>query len=127
PAEFAKPGFDMTKLDPRIVFNPREQQRYPDRDSKTGKPIPENRAKWVPYWKLSEGDEVVAGQVLCMLDDSMMNAEIEAAQKTIVAAKTGRKQAQRGVDLSEAKIALYKGKPSEPLVAEVDKLNDLTT
>jgi WD40 repeat protein len=127
PAAFAKPDFKLSDLDARIVFNPREQQKYPDRDAKTGKPMPENRAKWVPYWKLAEGDEVAAGQILCMLDESLVTARMDASQKMIKAAEVGKTEAKKGVDYSQEKLNLYMGKPAEQLLSRTDILNDLTT
>lgn len=125
PAEFAKPNFDINNLHPSIVFNPREQEAYPDKDATTGKPVPENRAKWVPYWKLSEGVEVAAGQVLCILDDSVVETRIESARKIMKASGEGLDAARKGVAYSEEKIELYKGK--EMLFSRTDVLNDYLT
>lgn len=125
PAEFAHSNFDMAKLHPNIVFNHREQQRFPDRDRTTGKATPENRANWVPYWKLAEGDDVAAGQTLCVLDDSVVTTRIQSARKIIKAASEGQDAAKKGVALSEEKVAMYKGK--EGLFSRVDVLNDYLT
>jgi hypothetical protein len=109
PAEFAQASFDPSKLDPNIVFNPREVEAYPDKDPMTGRPIPENRARWVPYWKLTEGDEVAAGQILCLLDDSIVETRLRSATRIKEAAAKGQTAAQKGVQLTEEKIERTKG------------------
>src|SRR5581483_9613341 len=70
---------------------------------------------------------VAAGQVLCMLDDSLVIARMDASQKMIRAAGEGLKQAKLGVMYSEEKIAMYKDKPQEGLISRTEILNDLTT
>lgn len=109
PAEFAQANFDMNKLDPSIVFNPREQELLPEKDPQTGKPTPENRAKWVPYWKLSEGEEVAAGQTLCVLDDSVVQTRLKSSKRIKESAGIGQEAAQKGVKLTEEKIERTKG------------------
>lgn len=109
PAEFAQVAFDPNKLDSNIVFNPREVEAYPDKDPMTGRLIPENRAKWVPYWKLTEGDEVAAGQILCLLDDSIVETRLRSATRIKEAAAKGQTAAQRGVELTQEKIERTKG------------------
>lgn len=89
----------ITQLDPRIEFNDRDVQAYP-----------KNPEKWVPHWRLRDGEVVRAGQTLCLLDDSIVSSKIKSSTKIKAAAAKGMEAAERGVQLSQEKMDLYKGK-----------------
>jgi WD40 repeat protein len=105
--------FDPKNVHSRIGFNPREKLGY--------KANPE---KWVPYFKLRDGDFVTADQTLCILDNSLVITKRDSAIKMIKASKEGMDAAKKGVQFSEEKIELYKGKVGV-VVSLADQLSDL--
>ena len=107
-------SFDLKKLHPRIAFNPREVAAYPS-----------NPEKWVPYYKLRDGEWVATDQLLCMLDDSLILTRRDAAREKRDAAIRGLSAAEEGVKLTRDKIALYQGK--ETAIAAVERINDQVT
>lgn len=86
--------YDPDNPHPNIVFHPRDPQRQ------------------YPYWRLQEGDFVRAGQVVCLLDDQLVQTRREAAEKNRQAALEVRQQAQKGADFAQRKIDLYKDNPN---------------
>jgi WD40 repeat protein len=110
--------FDPKNLHPRIVFNPREKQLLKD-----------NPAKWVPYYQVREGENVVADQLLCMLDDSLVLTKKDSAAKIKLASAEGLKYAKEGVKHTEDKIGLYKELilKGSTVISRADYLNDLVT
>ncbi len=108
--------FNPKNPHPRIDFSPRERILY--------KANPE---KWVPYYKLREGDVVASDQTICVLDDSLVKTKRDSADKIKKASIEGKTQAEKGVKYSEDKIALYKDKLKTGVVSQTDYLNDLIT
>lgn len=76
-ATYIKPG---EKPDPdRVVYHPRDPQRK------------------VPLRRLSEGDDVTAGDVLVFFDDQLVEARIKGANEIKLSAEEALKQAQESV------------------------------
>ena len=88
--------YDPARPHPSIVFHPRDKEAFPN-----------NKEKWVPYWKLADSDTVEAGQVLCVLDDQMVTSKKQTAEKIKEASYEVRKHAKTGADTTEEKIKLY--------------------
>ena len=90
--EWKQPGeepviYDPAKPHPSIVFNPRDKIVYAD-----------NKEKWVPYWKLADGSVVAAEQILCMLDDQMVdtkNIDREEGPRSILRGAEARQARRR--------------------------------
>lgn len=93
PAEGEPILYDPEHPHPNIVFHPRDPKRL------------------YPYWRLREGDVVRAGQIVCLLDDQLVQTRREAAEKNRQAALEVRQQAQKGAEFAQKKIDLYKDKP----------------
>jgi WD40 repeat protein len=106
--------FDPKSPHPRVEFSPREKIGLKD-----------NPEKWVPYFKLRDGDHIAAEQVLCRLDDSLYITREESAKKVIKAAAEGMSAAEKGVQLTKEKIDLYKNNIGAISRAEI--LSDQTT
>lgn len=80
---------DTIKLnDPDLVFHPRDPERK------------------VKYRRLRDGYNVKAGQLLCMLDEQLVNAKLESARGSKLSALEVKESAKEGVKLSEEKLAL---------------------
>jgi WD40 repeat protein len=91
----------------RYVFHPRDEKHE------------------FPYWKLTDGDRVSDGQVLCLLDDQLWLAKKKAAEDIMKASADALKSAEEGVKLAQEKVDLdIKGNKS---VALADTLNDKIT
>jgi WD40 repeat protein len=104
--------FDPKNPHPRVEFNPREKERLsPD--------------KWVPYYKLRDGDVVTAGQVLCMLDDSLITTRMNGALKVKDSSAEVVKAAQQGLKFTDEKIELTL--KASGALAVVERLNDQIT
>ncbi len=109
--------FDLAKLPQNIVFNLRDIRENPSTPQ-----------KWLPYWKISEGDFVSKNQVLAMLDDQSVMAKKISAEKTIKSATEGKGAAQKGLKYCEEKLELNKTLMDKgSIVSKADYLNDLIT
>jgi WD40 repeat protein len=106
--------FDPKNPHPRIEFNPRDKLA-----------LPNNPEQWPPYYKLREGDYVADEQIICFLDDSLVTTKLGAAKLIKESAERGIKAAKEGVEHTEAKISLYKGK--ESTISRKEALDDLIT
>src|SRR5207248_429536 len=71
---------------PYLVLHPRDQVLEPAMQEK------------VLYRKLNDGDPVDRDDVICWLDDQLVSARMESAQKTKAAALEVQKSAKGGVD-----------------------------
>jgi WD40 repeat protein len=94
PADGPTVIYDPEHPHPNIVFHPRDPERR------------------YPYWRLQEGDFVQAGQIVCLLDDQLIQTRREAAEKNRLAALEVRQQAQKGAEFAQRKIDLYKDNPT---------------
>jgi WD40 repeat protein/biotin carboxyl carrier protein len=65
---------------------------------------PRDGGERVLYVKISDGEIVERGDVICYLDDQMVTARMEAATRTAAAAKEVQKSARGGVDLTKKKL-----------------------
>ena len=83
-----------------IILHPRDKLAYPN-----------NKEKWHPYWKLSDGMTVKADQILCLLDDQLIMTKRDTAKEIRKASYAVHKQAGEGVELVRRKIELYKKNP----------------
>ena len=109
-------AFDLKSLHPSIVFNPRDQLNNRDK-----------KEKWVPYWRLREGDQVYANQVLCVLDDQSVGAKMRGAEKKKEAAAKARDAATEGVELTKEKMKLYEDPRLRAAMSRIEILNDQVT
>jgi len=105
--------YDPAHPHPGIVFHPRDMELFPN-----------DRSKWVPYWKLSESDTVTSGQILCLLDDQLVTTKMNAADKVKKASNQMMDAAERGLKLSEDKIKLYKDKPGAASAIALSQILD---
>jgi WD40 repeat protein len=105
--------YDPAHPHPSIVFHPRDKAAFPN-----------NKEKWVPYWKLSDGMNVAADQILCLLDDQMVTTKRETAKKIRETSYEVRNHAKDGAELVRKKIKLYENNPG--VIPEAQKLDDLT-
>ena len=105
--------YDPAHPHPSIIFHPRDKLAYPN-----------NKEKWHPYWKLSDGMTVKADQILCLLDDQLIMTKRDTAKEIRKASYAVHKQAGEGVELVRRKIELYKKNPDA--IAEAQKIDDLT-
>lgn len=86
-----------------------------------------NPAHPVPkYRRLKDGQLVKAGQVIGRLDDQIVSARMEAAQKAQKAATSVQKSANRGVELTQEKLKLTQS-TSKIAGSRADELQDMTT
>lgn len=106
--------FDPKAPHPRIEFNPRDKLALKD-----------NPEKWVPYYRLREGDLVTDEQVLCVLDDSLVSTKLAAAGVIKTAAQDGIKAAQDGVKYTEEKLKLLGDR--KDLFSRKEQLDDQIT
>ncbi|MBX9584196.1 MAG: hypothetical protein K2P78_09255 [Gemmataceae bacterium] len=67
---------------------------------------PRDTGEKVVYRKVSDGELVERGDVICYLDDQMVTAKMEAATRTAAAAKEVQKSARKGVEFTEKKLTL---------------------
>lgn len=102
-------GTPFDPKDPAIIFHPRDRERK------------------VPYRRVTEGDEVKFDQVLCFLDDQLVTAKMEAAQKSQKAADELRKSAGEGVRYTREKLKLTEKTVSSQVASLTDFLNDKVT
>lgn len=65
---------------------------------------PRDGGEKVVYCKVSDGDTVEAGDVICYLDDQMVTARMEAATRTAAAAKLVQTSAKEGVAFTKKKL-----------------------
>jgi WD40 repeat protein len=93
--------YDPARPHPSIVFHPRDRELHPA-----------NPEKWVPFWKIADGSVVAAGQVLCMLDDQVITAKMNGAEKITKASAQMIAAAQKGLDKTRDKMRLYLDKPN---------------
>lgn len=106
--------YDPANPHPSIVFHPRDRLAFPN-----------NKEKWVPYWRLTESDAVAADQIICLMDDQLVLTKKLAAEKVKEAALEVRKNAEYGVGKVKEKIALYKDNPD--IIPASQRLDDLIT
>lgn len=106
--------FDPKAPHPRIEFNPRDKLALKD-----------NPEKWVPYYKLREGDVVADDQILCVLDDSLVSTKLASAALIKTAAKQGIKAAEDGVKFTEEKMRLSEKR--QDLFSRKEQLDDQIT
>lgn len=100
---------DLSAKFPGIVLHPRDQ------------------GERVPYCKLSDGDIVERGEEICFLDDQMVTARMEAAQKTAAAARFVQVSARKGVDLTNEKLKISLDLYKKGTLSYSDLLNDQVT
>lgn len=103
--------------DPNLVYHPR------DLALKAANPA----HVMVKYRRLTEGDVVKAGQVICLLDDQLVTAKIEAATKSKAAAEEIEKAATEGVNLTKKQLALLEEGVRKGVVSQTDLIQSQTT
>jgi WD40 repeat protein len=106
--------FDPKKADPNLEFIERERQAF------LGNP-----EKWVPYWRVREGDTVARGQILCLLDDALITGKMEAAAEQRRLGEEGYGYAKQGVQFTQDKLKLFEKNPGA--FSKSEELNDRST
>jgi WD40 repeat protein len=109
--------YDPAKTYPNKDF-PKVVVQFHPRDKNTPK---------VPFKKLSEGDTVQIGQVLCMLDDQVVQTKMEAAEAMMHATDEVQKEAAEGVRLTKEKEKLVKDQLARGAGSVSDLIDAQTT
>ena len=81
-----------------------------------------------PYRRLSDGNEVKRGDIICVLNDEQVATRKRGAERTKAASEDVLKSAKKGVDLSEKKLNIsLKLYTEQKAISYTDLLNDYVT
>jgi len=95
--------------DPTIIFHPRD---------------PEKKR---PFRRLRDGDPVALGQILCIMDDQIVNQKMKASTTIRAASEEVKTSAEKGVKLSEDKYALTLKAYQSGSIGYAELVNDQIT
>ena len=99
--------YDPAKTYPFILFHPRDKSR--------------------PSRRLAEGDEVQIGQILCMLDEQLVNNKLESAIEMGISADGLKAAADRGRKLTEEKLKITEMGVKNGTISYANLLEDQIT